>query len=331
MADGRLPARRRMRGRVPGRGALAASSSSSSARAGASQKSAPEGCPRHRGTGRRGGTGCGPRRGPRRTGGGGLGGGVPRVRVVVPPRVSPLRPPGSSPWWLHQEPVPALVVGGDVDVFSARLLGGEAPSVDVVGAFLLLVRVRPFLLQLLPFVFRPPVLEPHFHLGESEERTGARWGPGTVGPQRFPFLHFPRRAATKRSRSLRERSQPCLGFPSRPFPCCGSQDGTGCPAPWCPVPWVAPTAAWRSHGAGPAHRAPRLGWHRQVLALLQLRVQPNQAPRLPGPIKWGKNRHFGAWPIARVRRFVPRVRKARGKGLRLSAAPAGVQKTRELS
>ena len=101
-------------------------------------------------------------------GGGGLGD-VPRVRLVMPP-VSPLPPPGSSPWWLHQEPVPALVVGGDVDVFSARLLGGEAPSVDVVGTFLLLIRVGSFLLQLLPFVFRPPVLEPHFHLGERERR-----------------------------------------------------------------------------------------------------------------------------------------------------------------
>lgn len=155
------------------------------------KKAPPRDAPGTAGPGGGGERGAGPRRGPRRTGGGGLGGGVPRVRVVVPPRVSPLRPPGSSPWWLHQEPVPALVVGGDVDVFSARLLGGEAPSVDVVGAFLLLVRVRPFLLQLLPFVFRPPVLEPHFHLGESEERTGARWGPGTVGPQRFPFSISP--------------------------------------------------------------------------------------------------------------------------------------------
>lgn len=92
-----------------------------------------------------------------------------RVRWVMP-RASPRRPPGSSAWRLHQEPVPALVVGGDVDVFSARLLGGEAPSVDVMGTFLLLLRIRPFLLQLLPFVFRPPVLEPHFHLGEEEQR-----------------------------------------------------------------------------------------------------------------------------------------------------------------
>lgn len=93
------------------------------------------------------------------------------------PPVSPRPPPGSSPWRLHQEPVPALVVGGDVDVFSARLLGGETPSVDVVGTFLLLIRVGSFLLQLLPFVFRPPVLEPNFHLGGERERS-ALGGPG---------------------------------------------------------------------------------------------------------------------------------------------------------
>lgn len=150
-------------------------------------------------------------RGPRRTGGGGgLGAGVPRVRVAVPPRVSPLRPPGSSPWWLHQEPVPALVVGGDVDVFSARLLGGEAPSVDVVGAFLLLVRVRPFLLQLLPFVFRPPVLEPHFHLGESEERTGDL----LRAPSEFPLTPAVPIAPFSPPRVATKRSQPCLSFPS---------------------------------------------------------------------------------------------------------------------
>lgn len=108
-------------------------------------------------------------------------GDVPRVCSVMPP-VSPLPPPGSSPWWLHQEPVPALVVGGDVDVFSARLLGGEAPSVDVVGTFLLLIRIGAFLLQLLPFVFRPPVLEPDFYLGKKERRVLAGGGPGTAGP-----------------------------------------------------------------------------------------------------------------------------------------------------
>ena len=126
---------------------------------------------------------------------------VPRVCWVTPP-VSPLPPPGSSPWWLHQEPVPALVVGGDVDVFSARLLGGEAPSVDVVGAFLLLVRVGSFLLQLLPFVFRPPVLEPDFHLGERERRAltgGSRRSRPQLGTVLQPGskLSFPWRPAKK--------------------------------------------------------------------------------------------------------------------------------------
>lgn len=123
-----------------------------------------------------------------------------RVRWVMP-RASPRRPPGSSAWRLHQEPVPALVVGGDVDVFSARLLGGEAPSVDVMGTFLLLLRVRPFLLQLLPFVFRPPVLEPHFHLGEEEQRKKS---------------HFPPKVAKKESIPHQERAPvtlPCLSFP----------------------------------------------------------------------------------------------------------------------
>lgn len=106
-----------------------------------------------------------------------------RVRWVMP-RASPRRPPGSSAWRLHQEPVPALVVGGDVDVFSARLLGGEAPSVDVMGTFLLLLRIRPFLLQLLPFVFRPPVLEPHFHLGEEEQRKKIPFSSKSDPPQK---------------------------------------------------------------------------------------------------------------------------------------------------
>lgn len=131
------------------------------------------------------------RPGGKAAGGGGGFGNVPRVRLVTPP-VSPLPPPGSSPWWLHQQPVPALVVGGDVDVFSARLLGGEAPSVDVVGTFLLLIRVGSFLLQLLPFVFRPPVLEPHFHLGERRALAGvpAQPAPAREAAAAWQQTHF---------------------------------------------------------------------------------------------------------------------------------------------
>lgn len=56
------------------------------------------------------------------------------------------------------------VLGGDVNVLGAGLLGGDAPSVDVVVALLLLLAVRTLLLQLLPLVLGPPVLEPHLHL-----------------------------------------------------------------------------------------------------------------------------------------------------------------------
>lgn len=34
---------------------------------------------------------------------------------------------------------PTLVIGGDIDVLSGGLLGGDAPPVDVVGALLLLL------------------------------------------------------------------------------------------------------------------------------------------------------------------------------------------------
>lgn len=161
-------------------------------------------------------------------------GDVPRVCSVMPP-VSPLPPPGSSPWWLHQEPVPALVVGGDVDVFSARLLGGEAPSVDVVGTFLLLIRIGAFLLQLLPFVFRPPVLEPDFYLGERERRAlagGSRHSRPRRGTALQPGskLSFPQTPIKKKSLSLQECSHRHPALPR--FPLCPRQGGMGGGQTW---------------------------------------------------------------------------------------------------
>lgn len=62
--------------------------------------------------------------------------------------------------------LPPLVIGGDIDVLPVGLLGGDTPPVDVVGALLLLLGLGPLLLQLLPLVLCPPVLEPHLHLGQ---------------------------------------------------------------------------------------------------------------------------------------------------------------------
>lgn len=67
--------------------------------------------------------------------------------------------------------LPTLVIGGDIDVLPIGLLRGDAPPVDVMGALLLLLGLRPFLLQLLPFVLCPPVLEPHLHLGQGGRGT----------------------------------------------------------------------------------------------------------------------------------------------------------------
>lgn len=58
-----------------------------------------------------------------------------------------------------------LVLGGYVYVLGAGLLGGDAPSVDVVVSLLLLLTLWSLLLQLLSLVLGPPVLEPHLHLG----------------------------------------------------------------------------------------------------------------------------------------------------------------------
>lgn len=106
-----------------------------------------------------------------------------------------------DPW------LPTLVIGGDVDVLPVGLLRGDAPPVDVVGALLLLLRLRPLFLQLLPLVLCPPVLEPHLHLGQggrgrskkhpggsqssswglsAQAELGARWGNEGQGPLLWP-------------------------------------------------------------------------------------------------------------------------------------------------
>lgn len=69
------------------------------------------------------------------------------------------------------------VVRRDVDLLGTRLLGGQAPAVDVVRALLLLLGIGPFLLQLLPLELRPPVLEPHLDLrGGGQNRVRPRAG-----------------------------------------------------------------------------------------------------------------------------------------------------------
>lgn len=62
-----------------------------------------------------------------------------------------------------------LVLRGHVYVLRVALLGGDAPSVDVVVALLLLLALWSLLLQFLTLVLGPPVLEPHLHL---ETHTG---------------------------------------------------------------------------------------------------------------------------------------------------------------
>lgn len=57
-----------------------------------------------------------------------------------------------------------LVLRGHVYVLRVVLLGGDAPSVDVVVPLLLLMALWSLLLQLLTLVLGPPVLEPHLHL-----------------------------------------------------------------------------------------------------------------------------------------------------------------------
>lgn len=61
-----------------------------------------------------------------------------------------------------------LIVRSDIDLLRTGLFGREPPPVYVMRAFLLLLRLRAFLLQLLPLELRPPVLKPHFYLSFCE-------------------------------------------------------------------------------------------------------------------------------------------------------------------
>lgn len=97
-----------------------------------------------------------------------------------------------------------LVIRGDINVLPVGLLRGDTPPVDMVGTLLLLLGLRPFLLQLLPFVFCPPILEPHLHLGReggaqvrntqssqdglrTPAKLGVRWGSCGYTGQGSPF------------------------------------------------------------------------------------------------------------------------------------------------
>lgn len=62
-----------------------------------------------------------------------------------------------------------LVLRGHVNVLRVVLLGGDAPSVDVVVPLLLLLALWSLLLQLLTLVLGPPVLEPNLHLQTHRE------------------------------------------------------------------------------------------------------------------------------------------------------------------
>lgn len=167
------------------------------------------------------------------------------------PPVSPRPPPGSSPWRLHQEPVPALVVGGDVDVFSARLLGGETPSVDVVGTFLLLIRVGSFLLQLLPFVFRPPVLEPNFHLGGRAR--DQRWG----GPGDWGCCNQAAGSVFLGDEQTRSPCAPTATLCCLSFPCVCSKVGRGTNTVLLHIPALENAKRGEGHAVPPQPRGPQ--------------------------------------------------------------------------
>lgn len=118
-------------------------------------------------------------------------------------RSLPVAWPGSdqSPAWAPQGPGQQqaalcprefigdpLIIRGDIDVFPVGLLRGNAPPVDVVRALLLLLRLWSFLLQLLPFVLCPPVLEPHLHLAREGGGTGEKHPRGPRAARRAQHL-----------------------------------------------------------------------------------------------------------------------------------------------
>lgn len=72
----------------------------------------------------------------------------------------------------------SLIVRSDVDLLRTLLLGREPPAVDVMRAFLLLLRLGALLLQLLPLELRPPVLEPDFYLRGRRGGQEGQQGPG---------------------------------------------------------------------------------------------------------------------------------------------------------
>lgn len=63
-----------------------------------------------------------------------------------------------------------LIVRGDINFLWARLFSRQSPPVYVMRSFLLLLRLRALLLQLLSLKLRSPVLKPHFYLKQDKKR-----------------------------------------------------------------------------------------------------------------------------------------------------------------
>lgn len=57
-----------------------------------------------------------------------------------------------------------LIVRSDINFLRARLFSRQSPPVYVMRSFLLLLRLRALLFQLLSLELRPSVLKPHFYL-----------------------------------------------------------------------------------------------------------------------------------------------------------------------